>query len=69
MKPIEREVLEQLKHDQLVDLVVQQQRQSQLQDEVMAMQEKRIKDLETEIVYLENMVANQRSINSKGHSA
>lgn len=69
MKPIEREILEQLKHDQLVDLVVQQQKQTQLQDEVMAMQEKRIKDLENEIVYLESVVANHQSINSQGRSA
>lgn len=69
MKPIEREFLEKLTHEQLVTMTMQQQTQCQLQDQIMQMQEARIKELETEVAYLENMVANQRSVKSQGESA
>lgn len=69
MKPIEREFLEKLTHEQLVAMTMQQQTQCQLQDQIMQMQEARIKELETEVAYLENMVANQRSVKSQGESA
>ena len=69
MKPIEREFLEKLTHEQLITMTMQQQTQCQLQDQIMQMQEARIKELETEVAYLENMVANQRSVKSQGESA
>jgi len=55
-----------LSHEQLVTLYLQQETQSKLQDDIMRMQEARIKELETEITYMEQMVANQRSIQSQG---
>lgn len=69
MKPIEKEILVQLTREQLVELAVQQQKQMQLQDEVMVMQEKRIKYLETEVAYMESMVANQRAVGSHDGAA
>ena len=66
MKPIDKDLLIKLSHEQLVTLILQQETQSKLQDVIMQMQEARIKELETEITYMENMVANQRSIQSQG---
>jgi hypothetical protein len=66
MKPIDKDLLIKLSHEQLVTLVLQQETQSKLQDDIMQMQEARIKELETEITYMENMVVNQRSIQSQG---
>jgi len=66
MKPIDKDLLIKLSHEQLVTLILQQETQSKLQDDIMQMQEARIKELETEITYMENMVANQRSIQSQG---
>lgn len=66
---IEMEIINNLTREQLVQLVIQQQKQTDLDQQIAAKQEERIKELETEVLYLENMVANKRSVDSQGGAA
>lgn len=66
---IEMEIIDTLTREQLVTLAKQQQQQMELEQQIVESQEKRIKELETEVAYLENMVANQRSIDSQAKGA
>lgn len=66
---IEMEIINNLTREQLVQLVIQQQKQTDLDQQIAAKQEERIKELETEVLYLENMVANKRVVDSQGGAA
>ena len=66
---IEMEIINTLTREQLVQLVIQQQKQTDLDQQIAAKQEERIKELETEVLYLENMVANKRAVDSQGGAA
>lgn len=65
MAVIDKDILARLTQQQLVDLAAQQQMQLDLQEQIMANQEARIKELEMDVSWYESALTNKRSVDSQ----
>lgn len=62
---IDAEIIASVSREDLEHYVLQAQKKMLLQDQIMQAQQDRIKQLETELAYVESMVVNKRSIDSR----